>query len=176
MCKDTYIKLSLISLLAVGCSGKDTSKVVAPPRVSQLEAHSSPKEMEAPKVNDYQSQLMTEQYKLIGVMKSENPKQSKALIQVNNEKPQIYGENVDIDLAVRLIKIEASSVLLSLKRNPSDVKIVYMQAEVKKEYPPESATKTPTQAELDNYSKATYIEDAFRESFLKYKKTELATP
>jgi len=176
MCKDTYIKLSIISLLAVGCSGKDTSKVVAPPFVSQLEAHSTPKEKEVPKVNDYQSQLMTEQYKLIGVMMSQNPEQSKAIIQVNNEKPQTYGQNVDIDLAVRLIKIEASSVLLSLKRNPPDVKTVYMQAEVKKEYPPEAATKTPTQAELDNHSKAAYIEDAFRESFLKYKKTEVSTP
>lgn len=116
--------------------------------------------------------LNLEKFKLIGIVNSYDPKNSQALLRIGEDKPSIFKENQYIDRDVKLLKINKESILISRIDNLSDAKFLYLT--------PGEANKdlaSPSEIEQrklinDNYSKASYMEDVFREGFTKFKNSQ----
>jgi len=106
-------------------------------------------------------------YELIGVIYSSNSSKSQAIIKTKKENSKNYIENEIIDEYFRLISIKNESVLIQKLDDQSITKeLKLITVEINNDY----LNKKIKEQVIDNYdipSKAKYMEDAFRESFLK---------
>ncbi len=166
------IKLLIVCTLLggiIGCSDSAKPSEVS----SQLDKptpSSAPLSVPPPPTTDtYISKLKIDAYKLIGIIHSNASAASQAIIKINNEKTVILRENQFIDDHVKVVKIESNSVLLALKENVSDIKILYLSTDAPHGNNGSTPIVATTPSSANSLSKASYMEDAFRESFLKFK-------
>ena len=110
-------------------------------------------------------------YELIGIIYSTDSRKSQVIIRIRKENSNIYKENEIVDEYIRIIRIQNESVLIENMKDQSIVKILNLK-EV--EMNVNNLNQQNNKQIIDNYenpSKAKYMEDAFRENYLKQEKT-----
>lgn len=109
-------------------------------------------------------------YELIGLIYSNNPEKSQAIIRIKKENIKNYKENEVIDAYIKLTRIQTESVLVQKINDQSITKELKLKEPEINNYNLNQSVKKESIDNYENPSKAKYMEDAFRESYLKIEK------
>jgi len=168
--KKTLSILLLFSIILIcGCSKPEPNEKISALSSSPLAIDRVISEKNIAKNEGNENKLNFDSYELIGIIYSKNTSQSEVIIRIRKDKSYTYKENEIIDGIIKLVKIESGSVLLADKNNSSNVKLLNLINEESNSVTSKPSTTQTTVKNYETPTQSSYIEDAFRDGYLRFK-------